>query len=62
MHDLRIIIGKKFGKKIKWLFPFSLYIYTLRNNSYKLKINRYWKLFEITLFKINTIIFWGKEE
>jgi len=61
MHTLFINVRNVYTKEIKWLFPFSLYIYKL-NNNYKLEINYYWQLIEITLFKINLIIFWGKEE
>ena len=40
--------------------PFCLFIYTTNRSAFK--ISKFWKMIEITILKLNTIIYWGTEE
>lgn len=51
---IKIIIDKS------WSLPFSLWSYNLKK--FHFGVNYYWQVLEISLFKINIIIAWGKIE
>jgi len=49
----------RFVVSITMGLPFCLYIYNIKKPS--LYINYFWHLLEITIYKINIIIGWGKD-
>ncbi len=59
-QGIAIIYKKKWGFKRGWAFPFSLWIYPIKNAG--LSIQKYYHLIEITIYKLNIIITWGDED